>query len=245
MLKFGTGQIQVQFPFVGIRDTATLFTHKDSNRVGCLSNTLCRSMAQSQISGDIGIMRHRQDAACAHNLAAINDEGTIMQRAILEKNVLTQSRVDVGIDHITSSLIVGERYGLLDDDKRTRLALGHIHTGIHDRHDPLFLIFYLGFALKQFFEHLEASPGSQFGEKSLDLVLKQNHQDKQAYVNKLVHDGANEAHIHHLVHHHPSDHKRQHADKNVERAGILHGAVEVEQQCRYQQDVKQVRDAEK
>ena len=140
-----------------------------------------------------------------------------MQRAVLEKDILNQAGIDIGPDHITCALIVGERYRPLHDNKGASFGFRHVHAGIHHRQNPLLLVFNFGLVLEDFRKHLEASPRAQLGEKALDFVLEQNHEDEQADVDELVHDGADEAHVHHLVHHHPSHDERQDANEDVER----------------------------
>ena len=241
MLQIGTGKLQVQFSLMGIRNMTGLLAHDDGNGISSLGNTLCRTVTQSQIAGNVGVVGHRQDTASAHDLAAGNDEGAIVQRTVFKENILNQARIDVGLDHIARALIVSQRYRLLDDDEGASLGLGHVHAGINHRQNPLFLILDFRLALEQFFKDFEAPAGTQLGQEPLDLVLEQDNKDKQTDVNEFVHECAYQAHVQNLVHHHPGNDKGEHADKDVERTRIFHRAVQVVEQGRHQQDVDQGR----
>ena len=201
-------------------------------------------MTQSQIAGNVGVVGHRQDTACAHDLAAGNDEGAIMQRTVLKEDILDQARIDVGFDHVARALIVGQRHRLLDNDEGTRLSLRHVHTGVNDGHNPFFHIIYRFLTLEQFLKDLETPAGTQLGEEPFDFVLEQDNEDKQADVDEFVHERADKAHVQDLIHHHPCNDKGEHAHKDVERARTLHRAVQVVEQGRHQQDVDQVLDTE-
>jgi hypothetical protein len=171
------------------------------------------------------------------------DEHGLLYINFLDK--LDEAGIDVGIDHVARALIVGERDCPLDDDECSCLGLGHIHAGVHHRHDPFLGIIDLALAPEDFLKELQPSPRSQLGQEPLYLVLEQDDQDKQADVDELVHECADEAHVQYLVHHYPCHNKGKHTNKDVERARILHCAVQIVQQRSHQQDVDQVLNAEK
>ena len=146
VLQIGAGDVEVQLSTVGVGDASRLLTHYDGDGIGGLGNALCRAMAQAQVARNVSIMRNRQDAACTHDLTACNDQGAIVQGAILKENILDQARVDVGVDDITRALIIGEWDGLLDDNEGASLGFGHVHAGINHGQDPFLGIINLGLA---------------------------------------------------------------------------------------------------
>ena len=87
-------------------------------------------MTQTQVTGDIGIMRHRKDATCTHDFRAIDDEGAIVQGTVLEEDIFNQARIDIGVNHIARALIVSQRNSLLHHNECARPGFGHVHAGI-------------------------------------------------------------------------------------------------------------------
>ena len=215
---------------MGERDVARLFRHDDGQCVGYLGDAQCRAVTQSHRFGNLVVVRYRQDAGRGGNAVVGNDEGAVVQRTVLEEDVLDEPRVHVGIDGVAGVLVVVERYPLFDDDEGARLGLGHVHAGIDDRYDVgLFAL------LLVFEEEVEEEPpslvGAQLHEKPFDFVLKQNDENEQTHAHELVHDGADEPHVEYLFDHDPHPHEGQHPGKDAYRARLLHHLVEgVEQQ---------------
>ena len=90
MLQVGGREIQVQFTLVSIGDATRFLAHDDGNGVSSLGDTLGRTVTQAQVSRDVGVMGNGKDTTSTHEFAAIDNQGTIMQGAILEKNILNQ-----------------------------------------------------------------------------------------------------------------------------------------------------------
>ena len=82
-------------------------------------------MAQAEIAWQVGVVRHRQNAAGTHYLVVGYDERTVVERTVLEENVLDEAHVDVGVDYVASVLVVVKRHGALNDDECAGFGLRH------------------------------------------------------------------------------------------------------------------------
>ena len=69
-------------------------------------------------------------------------------------------------------------------------------------------------------------------EKLAYVFLKENDEGYYAHANQLVENASKQAHLEHLAHQQPYQHKEHDADEDVERARLFHQSVEIiEHQC--------------
>ena len=92
-------------------------------------------MAKAQLLGYVHVVTHRQDASCRFDALLRDDHGTVVERRVLEEDVLYQQFVDACVDLFTGLHNIVKRCGPLDDDKGSHLFLCHIHARPYDRHD--------------------------------------------------------------------------------------------------------------
>ena len=97
-------------------------------------------MTQAHFFGKFGVLRNGQDATGCSNLVVCDDHGSIVQRAILEKNVLNQTGIGVGTEHLAGMLVDGEIHILLHDDEGSGLFARHVLAG-HDDGCDVFALF--------------------------------------------------------------------------------------------------------
>ena len=104
-------------------------------------------MAQSKLLGDVEIVADGQDAAGGEDAVLADNHSSVVERRVLEEDVLDEPLVDVRIDGLASADDIGQRGIALDDDECSHLALRHLHACHHDGHDvalELFPVFVLG-----------------------------------------------------------------------------------------------------
>ena len=77
-------------------------------------------------------------------------------------------------------------------------------------------------------------------EEAADVVLKKDDEGDGAHRDKLVEDGAHEAHLEHLREEQPHDDEYHDAHEDVERAGLAHQTVDVIEHQGNEQNVDEV-----
>ena len=78
----------------GNADSSRLFRNDDGDGITALRDTQGCTVTESQFLRDIEIMAHRQDTAGSHDSLVAYHHGTIMQRRVLEEDVLYQTLID-------------------------------------------------------------------------------------------------------------------------------------------------------
>ena len=220
---------------ISYRDVAGLLAHHDGECVCGLGDAQGGAVAQSKRAGHIGVMAYGKYASGGFYASAIDDHGSVVERGVLEENVLYQARVYLGVDYVAALLVVFEWHILLYHYQRAGLAFRHVHACIHDRHHAG--VYVLGVLLLPVVEKgCEKFPplfGSQFHEKPLYLVLENDHEYEQTYAHHFVEDGAYELHLEDLGGHYPYQHEGEHPVKNVYGARLFHYLIEIVEHQRH------------
>lgn len=210
---------------------ASLFRHNYRKRVCGLRDAEGRAMPKTERARYVSIVAHREDAPRTADTVVVYYHGSVMQRRILEKDVLYETRIDVGIYYVSRPLVGLKRHLLSHYNQGSGLGLGHIHAGIDYREHIL-----AGIALVAVFlvaeESLEETPPlvvAELDKKALYLVLEKNDKDEQADTHELVEYRADELQLKYLVCQHPHHYECKHAKKDIERAALFHNAVKVEE----------------
>lgn len=236
MLEVGGAKPGVEIAAMSHGDIAGLFRHYYRKGIGSLSYAKGRTVAQTERARYVAVVAHRQDTAGAAYAVAVDDHRSVVERGVLEKYILYQSRVDVGVDDVTALLIALERHFLPDHYQRACLGLGHIHAGVDDG-EHIFAGVVLATCLFVTEERFEKSPAlmvAELDKETLDLILKQYHQHKQSYSHKLIEDSAYKLEVEYLGGKHPHHYERKHSKEDIDRAALFHDAVEIEEQeCHY------------
>ena len=189
-------------------------------------------------------MTHGQDTARRLDTFLGDDHCPVMQRGILEKDVLYKPLVDVRVDHVTCRHDVIQRHITLNDDQRSHFPTTHIHRRHHYRHDnlldipPLFLLTPRESEEPQ--ERADSLMGTQIVEELTDILLEQHDQGDDTHTDQLVENRAKQSHLQHLRHEKPDDDEHHNTREHVQRARVAHQPIDVvEHQC-YQQDVDDI-----
>ena len=198
------------------------------------------AVAQSELLRYVVVVRHGQDAAGGAYALAHDYHGAVVQRRVLEENVLYESLIDAGVYHVAGVDDVVEAYAALNDDERSHLAAREVDARHDDGHDGL-LVHYLllACAYKQIGEGAEALVGAERVEEAAYLFLKEHDDADDAHRHELVEDGSEQAHLEHLTHEEPHEHEHDDADEDVERTALLHQTIDV---VEHQGDKKYVDD---
>ena len=91
-------------------------------------------MAQPHGFRDVHAVRHGQQATGSGNALLSDNHSSIVQRTVLEEDVLDEQLVDVGIDRLARFDDFAQLVALLNHDEGSLLAFGHIHAGHDDGH---------------------------------------------------------------------------------------------------------------
>ena len=78
-------------------------------------------MAQTEIFGNVHVVAYRQNTPDRSNPVAGYYHRSVVERRILEENILYQAGVDVGVDFIACLLEVGEGHLALEHYQRACL----------------------------------------------------------------------------------------------------------------------------
>ena len=113
MLKVGAAQARVQFAAVGKRYTARFFRHYYGGGIAGLRYAQCRTVTQTKRAGHIAVVTYRQYTAGRNKASVGHNQGAVVKRGVLEKNVLYQASVDSRVDDIARLFVVVERYSSL------------------------------------------------------------------------------------------------------------------------------------
>lgn len=234
MLKVGRREFCVERPLVGNGDIAGLLAHHYGKRVGGLRNTERRAVAQTEAARYIAVVAYRQDAAGAFETVVCHDEGTVVQRRVLEEDVFDKARVDERVYHIAALLVAFQRYILLYHDERAGPGLGHVHAGIHYRKYETPHVAFLGVTcmVEEIAQKRPLLMVAECHKEALYLVLKQDDEYKQADAHELVENRTYEFHLKNLRCEHPDNDEGQDSEEYVDGAALLHYLVDiVEQKC--------------
>ena len=80
--------------------------------------------------GNVHVVAHWQDAAGGRDASAGDDHGPVVQRRVLEEDVLDQAHVDVGVDDVAGLLVVVQGHFLLQDYEGAGLGARHGVAGV-------------------------------------------------------------------------------------------------------------------
>ena len=158
------------------------------------------------------------------------DHGSVMQRGILEKYILYQTHVDVGVYHVSRFLIIRQGNFALEHYQGPRLALAHAHAGIDHCHHTCMTLPVTLVMLEETPEIAQPPLRSDIDKKTLYLVLKKNNEHYQTDTHEFIKNRSGQPHVENLRGNHPHDKKHQHAVEERECAAVLHHPVDVEEQ---------------
>lgn len=96
-------------------------------------------MAKPQLLGNVLTVRNRQHTSSCHYSIAVNDDCAVMKGAILEKKVLNQHTVKVGINTLSRLNVIAQMLITLNDNQSSDLAVRHILAGTNQR-EPILIL---------------------------------------------------------------------------------------------------------
>lgn len=234
MLKVGRRQFGVERALVGDGDVTRLLTHHYGKRVSGLRDSESRAVTQTEAAGYVAVVADREDTSGALQAVVHHDERAVVQRRVLEEDVLNQAGVDEGVDHVAALLIALQRYILLYHDECAGLGLGHVHAGVDNGQHEAAHISLLGVTrvVEEVAQKRPLLVVAQRHKEALYLVLEQDDKHKQPYAHELVENRADEFHLENLRGEHPDNDKGQDSEEYVDGAALLHDLVDVvEQKC--------------
>ena len=242
VFEFGRGNFGMKFALIGHGDIAGFLADHDSHGVGGLGYAERRAVTQSQRARYGCVVTHGQNATCRSDAVLIDNHSPVVQRGVLEEDILDEALVDFGVDNIAGAFVSLEGHALTDNDERSGLGFGHRHAGVHDGHGygAVLYCFFILAVTEQTVKESPAFMASEGDKKALNLILKQYDKDKHAYAHELVEDGAGEFERENLRGHKPCHNKGHHSVENAESAGLFHQFIHIVEQCGNQKYVEYV-----
>ena len=153
-------------------------------------------MAQAKLLGYVHVVAHGQDATRGLDAPLGYDHGAIVEGRVLEKHVLYEQLVDIGVYQLARLHYVVERRGPLYHDERAHLAFGHVHARPDDGHDGLLVGLLRAVAMEEQVDELCCPlPLANLVEKLAYLILEEDDKANDAYRHELVHDASEKAHL--------------------------------------------------
>ena len=197
-------------------------------------------MTQTQLLRNIQIMRHRQDTSCCLDTFLADDHCPVMQRTVLEENILYQPLVYIGIDHLSRTHNIVQRHIMFNDNQRTDFLFAHTDACHDNRHN--FIMLHTLFLIPRKETHQSAGMlmRTECKQEAAYLVLKQNNKRQHPHADQFVEDRPQKLHLQHLRNHQPNQNEHQDARKHVDRTGRFHQFVRIIKQESYQQNVYKI-----
>ena len=110
MLKFRSGDAGVEFSAVRNGNITRLLRNDDSHSIGSLCDTQGRTVAQTERAGHVTVVAYRKNTSCSLELVVRQNKSAIVEGLILEENILNQTCIDIGINHVAGGRIYIEGY---------------------------------------------------------------------------------------------------------------------------------------
>ena len=165
-------------------------------------------------------MAHGKDTSCRHDALVGDHHRSIMQRRVLEEDVLYQSLVDLGIYLLTRVHNVFQGHSSFDDNQRTNILLRHAHTCHHDRHNRLLVCLPLALlvGVEEPHEPSHSLLRTYLVKETADVLLKDDDEGYDTHAHQLVEYRTQQAHLQHLTHKEPDQHEDHDTNEDVEGA---------------------------
>ena len=151
------------------------------------------TVAQSQFLRDVEVVADGQDTASSTDTLADNHQGTVVERRVLEEDVLYELLADAGIDFLTRSHDIVQRCGALYDYQGAHLLLAHRHAGHDDGHDGTLQLLCILLSVvvgKEASQGPHALVAANVVEKLADVLLEQDDESDDTHRHQLVENAA-------------------------------------------------------
>lgn len=105
MLEIRGSESGGQDSAMGNGDVARLFRHHNRKGIRGLRDAECGAMTQTERAGDVAVMTHGKDASAGIDAVMVDDHRAVVERGVLEKDILDESRVDVGVYYVAAAFV--------------------------------------------------------------------------------------------------------------------------------------------
>ena len=235
--------MEVKFASRDNGDAPRLFGNDNGEAVGLFRDPLCRTVAQTELFGDIGVMTYGKYTPRCRNATVGNNHGAVVQGTVLKEDVFNQSLANVGVDEVARLLLFLQRIIALNNNERPNLLLRHVDASHNDGQNMLAIkveIIALATA-KEFAQHIIATVArTDVGEELTDFFLKQYDESERTDADHLIHDTAHEAHVKHLRNEQPYEYENQYSGKHICGTRLLHLLIYITEEQRNEHNVYEV-----
>ena len=174
-------------------------------------------MAKAVVLRDVLVFRHRQDTRCRHYPPVLDDECTVVQRRVLEEDVLHQPRGDSRIQALprvgvfAQALLAGNHY------QCPRLRLRQVPTG---QHQLLHILVGCRLIRMQPSEAPVAEARTQLIEERPYLLLKYHDDGYRSHAYHPLEYSPCQVQLNNKGNQEPHQQKRQHPPEQVHRTRL-------------------------
>ena len=164
----------MELAFVCHRDASGFFGYDDGQGVGFLRYTHGCTVAEAKLLRDVQVVRDGEDASGCYDLLVADNHRSVVQRAVLEEDILDEALVYIGVDGVSASDDFVQWEVLFDYNQGTGLALAHAHAGHNDGHDVGSLHLFLLTSAEEAEQVSLAFMGTYGDEELADIVLEED-----------------------------------------------------------------------
>ena len=231
--------IAVDLRVVGQRYATCLLRHNNDDSIRHLAHT-----QSGTVTHTIGLRHilacYWKYALSSNHPIATDNHTTIVQRSILEEDILDERLRHLSVDSDTALLHNAEVVRLLDDNESTNLLLTHTTTSIHDRL-KLDVVLDLAVAeVEDARQPLEALTLAAYGLKEVaDLGLEDDDDGYYTHRDNLSEDCREEHQIERL-NQYPQQVYEEYTQHNIWCTRSLHSAINTIKQRRHEEDVNKI-----
>ena len=246
--EFLCRKAESELSFDGHADVARLLRHDDGDGIALLRDAHSGTVAKAEFLGDAVVVGNGEHATGCLDAVLTDDHGTVVEWGVLEEDVLDEAIADDAVDDLSGAARVDhfvEWCAALNDDERAHTSSGHVHAGIGDGEDLLVvgLDILAPRAVEKLYDAAQPLMGPKGIEKLAYLLLKQYDEADDTHRHQFVHDGSKQPHLQHLADKEPHDDEHHDADEDIERAALLHQAVDIIEEQGDEDDVDDILDS--
>ena len=166
----------------GDRDRAGLLRDNNEHAVRGLAHADSRAVARAEVARQTLIAGKRQHAACSAHPSGTDDHGAVMQRAVLEENVLDQLGRRCCVHSRAGGDDLAETLLALEHDERTGLGPGHIRARGNGCNDHA--LYHIRVGIRN--QHAAEVALADLLEQAAQLRLKNDHNGEYADAERVA-----------------------------------------------------------
>ena len=236
------GDIHVEGTVLREGYLTAFLAHNNHFGIRFLSQSERGAVPEPEVAAQFVAGSNRQYAAGRADHAVRNNHRAIVQGAVLKKDVLNQSGIDLTIEHFAGMDVAGEIHILLNSDQRAGLFARHIEARQYDgcHQTALLLVYVRGIFIEKVLQEIPAPGRAEREKEAPDLLLEDNDQRQRAHAGEHVQYTAHQLHLQHFGDQYPNKQEGEYTAKKRLGAARVEYLVHIKQEYRYQEDIHHI-----